>query len=173
MLPTYKQFIVIVINVNTANPYRYMLKRITKTHKPSPTNNAPLLFIRCTFPSDHLVHIFKYYVLVVYQIILVSIYSWYKVCILLAIKELSSIVVRKFHNDKIYSFLSHLPNAENYACTFLIWAIKCQYTDIYGYVKIMFAIWAFNETLQKISNDIQQILSTNIWHMNHYNEGLG
>ena len=157
MLPTYKQFIVIVINVNTANPYRYMLKRITKKHKPFPTNNVPPLL----------------YVIVVYQIILISIYSWFKICLLLAIKELSSIVVRKFHNDKIYSFLSHLPNAENYACTFLIWAIKCQYTDIYGYVKIMFAIWAFNETLQKISNDIQQILSTNIWHMNHYNEGLG
>ena len=157
MLPTYKQFIVIVINVNTANPYRYMLKRITKKHKPFPTNNVPPLL----------------YVIVVYQIILISIYSWFKICLLLAIKELSSIVVRKFHNDKIYSFLSHLPNAENYACTFLIWAIKCQYTDIYGYVKIMFAIWAFNETLQKISNDIQKILSTNIWHMNHYNEGLG
>ena len=109
----------------------------------------------------------------IYQIILISIYSWFKICLLLAIKELSSIVVKKFHNDKIYVPLSHLPNAENYACTFLIWAIKCQYTDIYGYVKIMFAIWAFNETLQKISNDIQQILSTNIWHMNHYNEGLG
>ena len=57
MLPTYKQFIVIVINVNTANPYRYMLKRITKKHKPSPTNNATLLSRGCNFPSDHLVHI--------------------------------------------------------------------------------------------------------------------
>ena len=75
MLPTYKQFIVIVINVNTANPYRYMLKRTTKKHRPSLTDNAPLLFIRCTFPRDHLVNIFKYYVLVVYQMILASIYS--------------------------------------------------------------------------------------------------